>query len=205
MAAKGAKKQSRKRAASPKKPRAIATPKVDMRTDERRERVLELWGKPTRLVAKMLLEEGFEVDAGPQPVTKEKQDEWTRHRVELMRRNVDNDRGWWREKWRADAKTPKTSEDLEVELESNIAAINSDVDEISELLTDAKTKSSAKAILFQSKLRARELVLKARGLDKAPEREPDDPDAGVKRPTLIVYDLSNCSDDLKKKYGNTHT
>lgn len=200
-----AKKQTRKRSAAPKKPRAkkAAVRRVDPRTDERRERVLELWGKPTRLIARILLEEGFDVDAGPQPATKPKQEEWQRHRVELMRRNVDNDRAWWEAKWRERAKTPKTSTDLEVELEANIAAINSDVDEISELLTDAKTKSSAKAILFQSKLRARELVLKARGLDKAPEREPEDPNPDAKRPTLVVYDLSLCSDDVKRRYGTT--
>lgn len=180
----------------------IAVPEiVDRRTHERRERVLELWGKPTRLIAKFLLEEGFEVDAGPEPVTKEKQEEWTRRRIEMMRRNVDNDRTWWEEKWRERSKTPKTTEDLDVELESQIAAINSDVGEIAELLTDTKTKSSAKAILFQSKLRARELILRARGVDKAPDKELDDPGANATRPTIVLYDLSNCSPEVRKRYG----
>lgn len=180
-------------------PEPAPTP-LDHRTHERRERVLELWGKPTRLIAKTLLEEGYEVDAGPAPVTKPKQEEWERLRIERMRRNVDNDRAWWESQWRERAKTPKSSEDLEVELESQIAAINSDIGDIAELLTDAKTKSSAKAILYQSKLRARELVLKARGIDHAPEREPEDPVA-MKRPTIVVYDLSKCSDEVKEQYA----
>jgi hypothetical protein len=190
-----AKKGARKRV--PAKPKS---PAVDLRTDERRDRVLEMWGKPTRLIAKILLEEGFHVDAGSKPVTKVKQEEWERRRVELMRRNVDNDRAHWESLWRKRAKATKTTEDVEVELESQIAAINSDIDDISELLNDSKTKSSAQAILYQSKLRARELVLKARGVDKAPEREPDNP-GDTKRPTIVLYDLSNCTPETKKRYG----
>jgi hypothetical protein len=196
--------KARQSSVKPASPKAVTPstpqPVTDLRTHERRERVLELWGKPTRLIAKILLEEGYEVDAGPMPVTSEKQEEWTRRRGELMRRNVDNDRAHWEEKWRERAKVPKTSEDLEVELESQLAAINSDIGDIAELLTDAKTKSSAKAILYQSKLRARELILKARGIDQAPEREPEDPEA-AKRPTIVVYDLSKCSDEVKERYG----
>jgi hypothetical protein len=176
-----------------------ANPSKNLRTDERRVRVLELFGKPTRLIAKILLEEDYEVDSGPSPVTAEKQEQWERRRVELMRRNVDNDRAWWEAKWRERSKTPKTAEDLDVELESNIAAINSDVDEISELLTDPKTRSSAKAILFQSKLRARELILKARGVDKAPDREPEDETPA--RPAILIYDISAASPETKEKYG----
>lgn len=197
MATKG----KRKARTSARKPKPKREPSVDQyQTGERRERVLELWGKPSRLIAQILLEEGFEVDAGQMPVTSEKQAEWTRRRLDLMRRNVDNDRASWEEKWRERTKKPRTNEDLEVELESQIAAINSDVGEIAELLSDAKTRSSAKAILFQSKLRARELILKARGLDHAPEREPDDPEAQA-RPTVVLYDLSNCSPEVKKRYG----
>jgi hypothetical protein len=191
---------SRKKARRSRKSRP-KQPTVDLRTHERRERVLELWGKPVRLQAKILLEEGFEVDAGARPVTKEKQEAWERKRTEIMRRNVDRDREHWEQKWRDAAKKPKTTEDVEVELESQIAALNSDIGDISELLTDSKTKSSAQAILYQSKLRARELVLKARGIDKAPEREPEDPGANAKRPTIVLYDLSNCSSETKKRYG----
>jgi hypothetical protein len=175
---------------------------VPLRTDERRERVLELWGKPDRLVAKILLEEGFDVDGEPRPATRKAQEEWERRRIESMRRNVTNDRNHWLEKWRKRAKQPKNSEELEVELESNIAAIQSDVDDLSELLTGRDVKSSAKAMLYQSKLRARELILRVRGIDKAPEREPENPEKDVPvRPKILIYDISNASEEDKRKYG----
>jgi hypothetical protein len=192
-------KKRKRTAPTPRAPRTPKAEPVDYQLHERRERVLELWGRPTRLIAKFLLEEGFPVNAGPAPVTKEKLAEWEKRRLELMRRIVDMDRAWWEAKWRERAKTPRTAEDLEVELESNVAAINSDVDEISQLMVDRDTKSTAKANLMTSKLRARELILKARGLDRSPEREPED-DIPV-RPKILVYDISAASPELKAKYG----
>lgn len=124
--------------------------------------------------------------------------EWQTRRVELMRRNVDNDKAYWRDVWRKRAKVPRTTDDLAAELEEHVASINSDLIELDELMYDPATRSSAKATLFQSKLRARELIAKARGFEK-PE-QPEDPSAAA-RPKLVVYDLSNCDEETKALYG----
>ncbi len=160
-----------------------------------------MWGKKLSLVAKALLEEGFEVECGDQPVTKPAKEAWEAKRVATMCRNVSNDRAWWEAEWRAKAKVPRTVEDDALARESYVAALESDLEDIDGLQQETGTKSTAKAILQGEKRQTRALIAKARGVDTMPEVEPFDPEIAAKRATIVVYDLSNCSDEVKERYG----
>ena len=179
-----------------KPPRPPRPPRVDPRTDERRDRVLQLWGKKDSLIAKILLEEGFEVDCGEQPITREKRAEWEVKRRDSMRRNVANDRVFWDEKFREMAKQPKSSEDAAVERARYIASLRTDIDDIEDLIVDRETKSSAKSMLYRVKVQARELIGKAQGVDTL---APVDPEDGKPKPRVVgvIFDTSELSDEDK--------
>jgi hypothetical protein len=150
------------------------------RTLERRERVRQLWGKPDRIIAETLLDEGFTSGTGRTPRTKAKRDEWEARRVDSMRRNVWNDREWWRAQWKKRASLP-TSSDLAVAREEHIASLESDLEDIFTMLEDGETKTTAKAMLIGERRMTRALLAKTRGVDElaAPDPEGDKPPAPV--------------------------
>lgn len=175
--------------------------KTDSRTDERRVRVKQLWGWKDSKIARLLLEEGFEVDSGESPISQGLRDEWEAKRLSSMTRNVWNDREALREEWRKKAKAPRTIEDDAVARESYLAALESDLDDINDLQSHTGTKPTAKAILQGEKRQTRALIAKARGVAELPADEGTDPEAGLKRVAVLVYDLSSCSDEVKGRYA----
>lgn len=199
MAKTGTKTKARKPVAKPspskKKP-------VNLRTDERRLRVLEMWGRKDRHIAQILIEEGFETDAGAVPLSPHLKDAWQVKSADQMRRNVSNDKAWWRDRWRREAGKPAAPEDVAVQREEYVAALESDLDELADLMVDVATKSTAKAILHGEKRQTRALIAKARGIDQAIERPAEPP---TKVPVIgVVIGTKNVSSDMKailKKQG----
>jgi hypothetical protein len=186
---------------APKPPTASAPPSVDFQTDERRERVLQLWGRKDKHVAKILLEEGFVVAVGERPLSFDLVPEWETRRLELMRRNVSNDRAWWNERWRKKGASKLSPEDAAVERESHVASLKSDIDEIQDLLVDPLTKATAKAMLVGERRQSRVAIAKARGIETL---EQDEAGGDVGTPVVrrvLVLDLSRCSEPEKAKYG----
>lgn len=178
-------------------PEAILNEKRDSRTDERRQRVLQMFGKKRSLIAKVLLEEGFEIDSGEQPVTKALLEAWQARRLASMCRNVDNDFEFWDKEWRKRSKIPRSGEDNASELEGYIASLRSDLDDIDDLIVDEKTKPTAKAILLGEKRQTRALIAKARGVDQAVERAAE-PDAKI--PVLgLIIGTKNVSDEMRER------
>jgi hypothetical protein len=174
---------------------------VDRRTDERRDRVLQLWGKKDAHIAKLLLEEGFEVNCGEPPIGKDLQDEWLVRRQETMRRNVNNDRAWWCERWREKKSGRLSPEDAVVERESHVAALRSDIDEIQDLVASPLVKATAKAMLIGERRQSRVAIAKARGIETLEADEMGGDEGGPRVRKVLVLDLSRCSAEEKEKYG----
>lgn len=150
-------------------------------TEARRRRVRQLWGKPDKAIAQILIEEGFKVSCGRAPKTKPAREEWEATRLDRMRRNVCNDREAWEKVWRQ--RTTVSGEEYSVAREAHIASLESDLEEIHELLDEAGTKPTAKAMLIGEKRQTRALLAKARGVE---ELAAPDPDAENKPKVLAV-------------------
>jgi hypothetical protein len=163
--------------------------------------VKQLWGWKDSRIARLLLEEGFEVECGEPPISLGLLEQWEAKRQASMRRNVWNDREFWEEEWRKKGKVPRTIEDDAVARESYLASLESDLDDIHDLQTAAGTKPTAKAILQGEKRQTRALIAKARGVAELRADEGVDPDANTKRVAVLVYDLSNCSAEVKGRYA----
>lgn len=182
---------------------APAAPPVDRRTDERRLRVLQLWGKKSAVIAKQLLEEGFAVDCGDRPITQPLVDAWEARRAEAMRRNVDNDREWWREQWRERSKVPKSAEqaagDAAVDREEYLASLATDLDDIDDLITSEKTKATSRAMLVGEKRQTRTAIAKAKGVDAAPTTG-DEGAGAMDRPFFgVIFDGSDLPPEAQAK------
>jgi hypothetical protein len=137
---------------------------VKNETHERRLRVRELWGKPNAVIAEILLEEGFKVDGDRRPRSKAAREEWETKRLDAMRRKVWNDRDWWRQRWLKRSE-PKTVDDLYVARQEHVASLETDLEEIHEMIDDGKIKSTAKVMLIGERRQTRSLLAKARGVD----------------------------------------
>ena len=169
---------------------------VEARTEDRRLRVLQLWGKKDPHVARILLEEGFEVDCGEAPLTAANRLAWEIRRISSMRRNVWNDREYWRERFREKAKAPKSGTDLAVEREEYVLSLRTDLDDIDDILVHKGTKSTAKGILIGEKRQTRQAIAKAQGIDQASEidlRAGETP----QRAKVLILDLSKCDEETK--------
>jgi hypothetical protein len=167
------------------------------RTLERRERVRQLWGKPDRIIAEILLEEGFTAGAERVPRTKAKRDEAEARKLNSMRRNVWNDREWWRVQWKKRATLP-TSSDISVAREEHIASLESDLEDIFTMLEDEATKTTAKAMLIGERRMTRALLAKTRGVDELGAPDPD----GEKPPAPVVGMLlgtASVTPELRKR------
>lgn len=173
------------------------------RTETRRKRVKELWGRPSRALAKILLEEGFEVACSAKPRTKPAIEKWETKRIDAMRRNVDNDREWWREELRKRLKTPRTLEEHSLLREEHVLSLESDLEEIDEMLYGDGAKATARAILIGEKRQTRVALAKARGVETLPEAEGADGDDGPVRPAVLVYvvDNENSTAETRAAYG----
>lgn len=200
----GAKKQARSKAKASSKVPSVARGRgprkgVDQRLQERRQRVLQLMGWSVQYTAKTLLEEGFEVASSTDaPVTAAKQKEWEQRRLDSMRKKVAEDRAWWDEHWRKLAKKPKNVEEVGAERERYVAELNTEIDFLGEQLVDTKTKSTARGILSQARLRAREMKAKAQGVaDLAPAEQ--DPES--MKPTVVglIFGTKNLSPETVAK------
>jgi hypothetical protein len=167
------------------------------RTEERRRRVRELWGKPDKAIAQILLEEGHRPESGTKPRTKAAKDAAAARALDSMRRNVWNDREWWRAKARKRATAPVTNEDVEVQRFEHIASLESDLEEIHELIDEAD-KPTAKAILMGEKRQTRALLAKARGIDELAPRESE---GNEKQPPVVgvVLGTENISPEMKEE------
>lgn len=173
------------------------------RTEARRKRVKELWGRPSRSIAKILLEEGFDVASEPKPRTKDAIAEWTAKRINAMRRNVDNDKEWWRQELRTRLKMPRSGEEQALLREEHILSLESDLEEIDDMLYGEGVKPTAKAILVGEKRQTRVALAKARGVETLPEDEGGEGDDLPVRPAVLVYvvDNDNSTPETRAAYG----
>lgn len=160
-------------------------------TDERRERVKELFGKSDRRVALMLIEEGF---FGPTPRVKQ-----DRIRFEASaRRTITNDRHWWREHWRN--RKPRTSEDSAAYSEEYIAKLRTRIEDLEDVIDDPATRATAKVNAFAEIRQLEEMIAKAQGADALDRRDTEDDDAASSLPFLgLVLNVTKVSPEAIAK------
>jgi len=160
-------------------------------TDERRERVRELFGKSDRRIALLLIEEGF---FGPVPRVKQ-----DRIRFEASaRRRITEDRTWWRTAWRN--RKPRTSEDSAAYSEGKIAELRTRIEDLEDVIDDASTRSTAKVNAYAEIRQLEEMIAKAQGADELDRRDDDDVNDAHALPFLgLVLDVSRVSPEAIKK------
>ncbi len=157
-----------------------------------------MWGKPDRIIAETLLAEGFTTTRAKTPRTSAEKRAAGALQIETMRRNVWNDREWWRVFWKKRAAEPVTNEDASVQREEHIASLESDLEEIHDLIDEAGTKPTAKAMLIGEKRQTRALLAKARGVDELAPRDSD-PDGAKPAVIGLVFGTKNISPEMRAK------
>lgn len=160
-------------------------------TAERRKRVRELWGRPDRMVAEILIEDGFRVCDAPMPRGADAR----RTYLESMRRRVSDDREWWREHWRTRAETP-TRKDFTVARQEHIASLESDLEDIQAMIDDHATKATAKAMLIGERRQTRALLAKTRGVEEL-IADPDSESGAPPKVIGVVLGMENVSKETR--------
>ncbi len=131
------------------------------------------------------------------PASPANQESWAANRIESMRRNISNDRAWWREFWRERSKAPRSPNDISVEREEYVAALESDLGDIDEAMTGTLLKPTAKAILQGEVRQTRALIAKARGIDQVAEVPQNEP---LKVPVVgLLVSAKNVSEEVKEQ------
>lgn len=169
-------------------------------TNERRKRVRQLWGKSDPSIAQILLEEGFTVDReAAAPKGRAARAAWDADTVQAMRRRVCSDREWWRKRWKKKAALPTKPTDFIIAREEHIASLESDLEDIQELIEDTATKTTARAMLIGERRQTRLLLAKTRGVDElAP---PDsDPDNAAAPPVVgLILGTDSISPEMRER------
>jgi hypothetical protein len=152
-----------------------------------------LWAKSDQRIAEILIEEGFGGALKRTAAGRQKQ-------LESMRRNVWNDRAWWRKKWRNSAKA--TTQDLNETRGEYLARLDSFSNDAQELLEDRNVKGTPRVQALSELRQIEQAKAKAHGVDAAIEQEPDD-DGIPLRPKTLVYivDERNSSQESRGRYG----
>ena len=128
-------------------------------TEARRERTRELWGKSDRKIAEKLLEEGFHG-----PVSRNREEKI--RQIASLRRTVWNDREFWREKWRTEAKAEKSKDP--VSRQEYLAGLETVQDELEDVISDGATKSTPRVQALSEMRQIKQAIGKALGVDAAP-------------------------------------
>jgi hypothetical protein len=162
------------------------------RTEARRARVRTLWAKPDRRIAEILIEEGFGGASKRTAAGKAKQ-------LSSMVRNVWNDRVALRKKWREQKKA--TIEDVNETRGEYLARLESFSSDALEILEDDKMKGTPRVQALSELRQIEQAKAKACGVDVAAGDVDADDDGTPLRPKILVYDVSNCSAEVKKLYG----
>lgn len=160
------------------------------RTNERRERVLEMLAKSDRAIAKELIRERF-FGAVPRNA-----DDRARH-LDNARRTVGKDRAWWRGQWKALQAEKITPADSRADVEEFIARLKSRLNDVEEVLDDALVKSTPRVQAIDAAVKIEIAIARARGSDVAPERPAD----AVPPPIAlgVILGTKNVSPEMKQR------
>ncbi|HSY50408.1 MAG TPA: hypothetical protein VLC46_16470 [Thermoanaerobaculia bacterium] len=162
-------------------------------TEARRARMRELWNKPDKTVAEILIEEGF---GGPEKRTAVGK---ARH-LATMTRNVWNDRKWWKKQWRESKRA--TTQDVNESRGEYLARLDSLVADAGRLLDDKGMKGTPRVQALSELRQLEQAKAKAHGVDAAIEQDPDDSDARPRQKVLVyVVNESNSSEESRETYG----
>ena len=157
------------------------------RTDARRARVRELFGKSDKRIAEILIEEGF----FPSRRTKEGRIQ----QLDSARRRVYDDRQWWREQWKSEKRLTR---DRSVSTEEYIAKLETRIADLEEILDDPRTKGTPRVQSLSEIRQLEQAIAKALGIDAA-ERDDGDGEGNGNTFTTLILDVSACSPETKGK------
>lgn len=164
---------------------------VEDRTEERRQRVLELFGKRDRRIALILIGEKF-FDPGEIETDSE---EWDRF-VDACRRVVGYDREAIREEWKKLKKKPTNDP---VAINEFIARLDTRIDDLDRIIDSGAAKAGTKVNALGEVRQFESLKAKVSGLDiDGKEAQPAD-DPGDRPFVGLVMDFGKVSPDAKKR------
>jgi len=163
------------------------------KTEARRARVRELWTKPDRRLAEVLIEEGY---AGATKTTAAGR----ATQLNSMAKNVWNDRAYWRKTWRKAKRA--TVEDVNETRGEYLARLEAFSAQAVEILDDPKVKGTPRVQALSEARQLEQAKAKAHGVDVAIEVEQDDDGIPVRPKTLVyVVDERNSSKEVRETYG----
>lgn len=126
--------------------------------------------RPDIKVAEVLRDEGF---GGPVPRTADGK----RKHLEALKRNVCNDRAYWKKTWRTQKRA--TNEDTAESRGEYVATLDYLQDVGVEILSDPKVKGTPRSQALVATTKVVEAKAKAAGVAEIPPAEPEAPDSGV--------------------------
>lgn len=161
-------------------------------TDAERARAKELFGiRSDKRIAVRLIEEGFDGKVASGAAGRILQ-------VERVRKRVGRHRLAIRKEWRATRRL-LTSEDRAVSTEEYIANLETREEQLEDVLDDANLRGTPRVQALGELRQIEQAIAKARGVDVMPGDDREGTPDGPLGPTVLVLDLSRCSDAVKKK------
>jgi len=155
--------------------------------EARRERVRELMGCCDRVIAMTLIGEGYFTEPLSRIATDRVRFE------ETCRRTISSDRAAIRKAWRN-----PTKRDPNESREEYIARLQTRINQIDERMARGTTKDTPYAQLQSEIRQIEQAIAKARGVDVMPGDDREGAGGGPLGPTVLVLDLSRCSDAVKR-------
>lgn len=178
------------------------------KVEDRRERVIELWGKSDRIIAEILIEEGYFSEPPEPPKSKTKAAERAheiavRRFVDSQRRTICNDRLAIRKDWKKLRKEMKADPDeLEMSRQEYAARLRSRISDLDDVIHGG-AKPGTRVMAIEAAARIESLVAKAEGVDE--QLAPDDNGGLPDVPFIgLVLDLREVTPETQKEIQTQH-